>query len=212
MGAKKARRADAGGALHARGLSASSRPACQSLHRRHSLWPFCRHLRGQDPPDLTATVPAAAGDAPQGRSPRTAPRRPKRQGGRSLWLPWCVERLRSSYGAAACLLAGFKCPGSDQRCCINATLMALADRRSAPPHTRSMPARGRAGATRSLDPRRTAATPGPRGALHPRAIPAPGDQVQSTRRSLRTLIGGENGFSSLSIRLAWACAARSAHV
>ena len=67
MGAKKARRADAGGALHARGLSASSRPASPSHPRRHSLWTFCRHLRGQDPPELTATVPAAAGDAPQGR-------------------------------------------------------------------------------------------------------------------------------------------------
>ena len=207
MATKKARAADDGGALHARGLSASSRPASPSHPRRHSLWTFCRHLRGQYPPELTMTVPADAGDAPQGRSAA-----PKGQGGLACGCPWCVERLWGSYGAAACLPAGFGSTGSGQRCCIDAPLMALADRRPAPPHTRSMPARGRAGATRSLDPRRTTATPGPRGALHPRAIPAPGDQVQSTRRSLRTLIGGENGFSSLSIHLAWAYAARRAHM
>ena len=208
MGAKKARRADAGGALHARGLSASSRPASPSHPRRHSLWTFCRHLRGQDPPELTATVPADAGDAPQGRL-RGAQR------DRAGWLcgcPWCVERLWGSYGAAACLPAGFGSTGSGQRCCIDAPLMALADRRPAPPHTRSMPARRRAGAIRSLDPRRTTATPGPRGAVHPRPIPAPGDQLQSTRAQLVHAERRRKGVSSLSIHLAWACEARRAHM
>ena len=103
--------------------------------------------------------------------------------------------------------------GQAQRCFNEAPLVAHLATALAHHATRSKEGRVRPGAIRPRYPRKTAAAPCPRGALHPRALAAAGDQLEGAQAQVvHAEQRHEVNHQALSIRLAWACAARSAHM
>ena len=160
-----------------RGLPALPRAVSRPRPLRHLPRPICRDLRGQRLPELTATVRADAGlDCRAANAERSLG-----CGGLDLrWAPageWAGRRR----GGGGMPRGQPGKHGKAQRCFNEAPLVAHLAATPAHRAARSTEGRVHAGAIRPRYPHKTAAAPCPRGALHPRALAAAGDQLEGAR-------------------------------
>ena len=195
----------------------------------HRTWTSGPPSSGKSAPSLTPPPPA---DLP--RSAWTAPARTDCDGARRCWHltferpMWSARWRAAGWIRGGCWRASGLGAGGEVVACLAAS-PASTDRPSgalmkrcswlnlaaAPAHraTRCTGGRVYPGAIRCRYPRKTAAAPCPRGALHPRALAAARGQLEGARAQVaHAEQRHEVNRQALSIRLAWACAARSAHM
>ena len=191
------------------GLPALPRAASPSLPARHLLRALWRLCVDSTPPELTEPVPADADGA--GISLGLEPS--MRCAGADLGGCQCAHGLRGGYGVAASPAAGLASAGTASGASMKhqsrLPLTATPSRRA----LAKLAGRGQAAAIRPQNPRGTSAAPCPRYTPHPRALAAAEDQLEGARAQLvHAEQRHEVNRQALSIRLAWACAARSAHM